>query len=74
MVLQGTFQILLLCYVADSINLERLKSILQIRPAERLPSFTHPAPEYVRFELSPVIEPLDPVELETGERLPAVGG
>ncbi|TAM82996.1 MAG: hypothetical protein EPN47_07000 [Acidobacteria bacterium] len=71
MVLQGTFRILLLYDVADSINLDRLKSILKIRPAERLPSFTHPTPEYVRFELPPVVEPLNPVELETGERLEA---
>lgn len=71
MALQGTFRILLLYDVADSINLERLKSILHIRPAERLPSFTHPTPEYVRFEMPPVIEPLDPVELETGHRLEA---
>ena len=71
MVLQGTFRILLLYDVADSINLERLKSILQIRPSERLPSFMHPTPEYVRFELPPVIEPLEPIELETGDRLQA---
>ncbi len=62
---------MLLYDVADSINLERLNSILQVQPAERLPSFTHPTPEYVRFELPPVVEPLDPVELETGERLEA---
>lgn len=71
MLLQGTFRILILYDVADSINLDRLESILQIRPAERLPSFTHPTPEYVRFELPPVIEPLDPVELGTGQRLEA---
>jgi len=71
MVLRGTFRILLLYDVADSINLERLNSILQVRSSERLPSFTHPTPEYVRFELPPVIEPLDPIELETGDRLGA---
>lgn len=71
MALQGIFRILLLYDVADSINLERLKAILQIRPAERLPSFTHPTPEYVRSELPPVIEPLDSIELETGDRLEA---
>jgi hypothetical protein len=71
MALRGTFRILLLYDVADSINLERLKSILQLRPAERLPSFTHPTPDYVRFELPPVIEPLDPIELEAGDRLEA---
>jgi hypothetical protein len=71
MALQGTLRILFLYDVADSINLERLKSILQVRPAERLPSFPRPTPEYVRFELPPVIEPLDPIELETGDRLEA---
>ncbi|HXH49131.1 MAG TPA: hypothetical protein VNM47_07275 [Terriglobia bacterium] len=68
MLLQGTFRILLLYDVADSINLDQLKTILQIQAPERLPSFTHPTPEYVRFELPPVIEPLGPVELETGDR------
>ncbi len=71
MALQGTFRILLLYDVADSINLERVNSILQVRRAERLPSFAHPTPEYVRFELPPVVELLDPIELETGERLQA---
>jgi len=71
MALQGTFRILLLYDVADSINLERLKSILRVPPAERLPSFMHPTPEYVRFELPPVIEHLDPIRLETGEQLEA---
>ena len=71
MALQGTFRILLLYDVADSINLERLKSTLGVPPAERLPSFMHPTPEYVRFELPPVIEHLDPVRLETGEQLEA---
>ena len=71
MALQGTFRFLLLYDVADSINLERLKSILRLPPAERLPSFMHPTPEYVRFELPPVIEPLEPIKLETGKQLEA---
>lgn len=71
MTLQGAFRILLLYDVADSINLERLNSILQVPRPERLPRFTHPTPEYVRFELPPVVEALDPIELETGTRLEA---
>lgn len=71
MALQGTFRILLFYDVADSINLVRLKSISEVRLAERLPSFPRLTPEYVRFELTPVIQPLDPVELETGDRLEA---
>lgn len=71
MALHGTFRILILYDVADSINLERLNSILQIPPPSRHPSFAHPAPEYVRFALPPVIESLDPIELEMGTRLQA---
>lgn len=71
MALQGTFRILLLYDVADSISLERLNLILQVERAGRLPSFAHPTPEYVRFELPPVIETLDPIELESGVRLEA---
>jgi hypothetical protein len=46
MLLQGTFRILLLYDVADSINLDRLKAILQIQPPERLacPALRIPRP------------------------------
>jgi hypothetical protein len=45
-----------------------LRTLLKAPPARREPTFLHPAPEYVRFEKPPVIEPIDPFVLEGGER------
>jgi len=41
------------------------------RASRASPQFAHPTPEYVRFELPPVIEALDPIELESGVTLEA---
>jgi hypothetical protein len=65
----GWFRVLVLYDVAEEIRLEELRSILGSEPAGRAPSFTRPTPEYVRFESPPVVEPLDGVELDTGEQL-----
>lgn len=68
--LAGSFRMLFLYDVSEEIRLEELRKILSVPPAgAREPSFRHPAPEYVRFEKPPVIEPLEPILLETGERL-----
>ena len=34
-------------------------------------SFKHPAPGYVQYQRPPVVEPIEPLVLETGERLDA---
>ena len=39
--------------------------------AGRRPSFKHPAPGYVRYQRPPVVVPIEPFILETGERLDA---
>jgi hypothetical protein len=57
-----------MCDVADSILLDRLRTILDV-PAERSPSFTHPTPEYVRFERPPVVEAVAPIEIEPHRRI-----
>jgi hypothetical protein len=69
MSLRGCFRVLMLYDVADSIHLEQLRSILAVEPTARMPSFTRPTPDYVRFEKPPVIVAVDPIEIETGERL-----
>jgi hypothetical protein len=56
-VLTGSFWILYLYDVAEEIALENLRA----RPAGREPAFRHPAPDYVRFQKPPVIEPLEPI-------------
>src|SRR5262249_12457608 len=55
--------------VAEAIHLEELRTILGASRAARSPSFAHPTPDYVRFEQPPVIDPLEPIELDGGERL-----
>ena len=55
--LRGAFRLLILFDVADAIRLETVRSHLGVA-AERTPGFLRPAPEYVRFESPPVVEPL----------------
>ncbi|HEY6273511.1 MAG TPA: hypothetical protein VIX19_16140 [Terriglobales bacterium] len=63
---QGSVLALTLYDVCDEINLAQLPALISGR---RLPqSFKHTTPEYVRFESPPVMEPLGPVALDTGEQ------
>jgi hypothetical protein len=63
---QGSVLALTLYDVCDEINLAQLPALIAGR---RLPpSFKHTTPEYVRFESPPVMEPLGPVVLDTGEQ------
>ena len=61
MALRGSFQTLMLYDVADAIRLDDLRTILGFGGPERLPHFTRPAPDYVRFERPPVTQPIDPI-------------
>ena len=63
MALRGSFRVLIMCDVADSILLDRLGPIVGVAP-ERSPSFAHPTPDYVRFERPPLVEALAPLEIE----------
>lgn len=45
--------------VADEIRLDALRSALSIAQPTRTPAFSKPAPDYVRFERPPVVEPLE---------------
>lgn len=56
--MRGSIRQLILFDVADEIRLDELREALGIPEPERTPSFTRPAPDYVRFERPPVIEPL----------------
>jgi hypothetical protein len=64
MALRGSFQVLMLYDVADGIRLDELRGILGLVGPERLPQFIRPAPEYVRFERPPVIQPIDAIKPE----------
>jgi hypothetical protein len=60
--LSGSFRTLFLFDISEEIRLEELRKILGADSGRREPSFRQPAPEYVRFEAPPVIEPLEPIE------------
>jgi hypothetical protein len=66
--LRGSVLVLIQFDVCEEIQLDRLRQIIGARTQEQ-PAFKHPAPGYVRYERPPVLEPLDPLVLESGERL-----
>ena len=66
--LHGSVLVLIQFDVCEEIRLDRLREIFSARTLEQ-PSFKHPAPGYVRYQRPPVVEPLDPLVLETGEHL-----
>jgi len=55
---RGSVRQLVLFDVADEIRLRDLAGALNIAIPERAPAFSKPAPDYVRFERPPVIEPI----------------
>src|SRR3989442_8849195 len=68
---QRSLWTILLYDVAEGIELGKLRAILGIEPAAREPRFRHPTPEYVRFEQSPLEQPVEAPPLASGERLQA---
>src|SRR3984957_2508440 len=57
--MQGFIRQLVLFDVADEIRLDTLRAALGIPEPTRTPAFSKPAPDYVRFERPPVVEPLE---------------
>jgi len=66
--LSGFVLVLIQFDVCEEIRLDQLRQTVNARTL-RQPSTKQAAPSYVRYERPPVIERLDPLELETGERL-----
>jgi hypothetical protein len=66
--LRGSVLVLIQFDVCEEIRLDQLRQIVGARTQEQ-PSFKHPAPGYVRYERPPVLEPLESLVLESGERL-----
>jgi hypothetical protein len=67
--IQGSIIVLNLYDLAEEIRLSDLPPLIG---GTRLPpKFKHTTPEYVRFEKPPVIEPLPPLALASGERFEA---
>jgi hypothetical protein len=66
--LQGSVLVLIQFDVCEEIKLDKLRQIFSARTLEQ-PSLKHAAPGYVRYQRPPVLEPIEPLVLETGERL-----
>src|SRR5256884_4720595 len=66
--LHGSVMVLIQFDVCEEIRLDRGGGGFSARTVEQ-PSFKHPAPGYVRYQRPPVVEPIEPLILETGERL-----
>ena len=66
--LRGSVLVLLQFDVAEAIRLDRLQELIRARTVQQ-PSLKHPAPGYVRYQRPPVVEPLEALVLESGERL-----
>src|SRR5260370_17905415 len=66
--LQGSVLVLIQFDVCEEINLDALRDIFGARRQEA--SFKHPAPGYVRFERAPVVQPAQPLILESAKHLP----
>src|SRR5207245_5311282 len=66
--LRGAVLVLIQFDVCEEIKLDQLRQIFGARTLEQ-PSFKHPTPGYVRYQRAPVVEPIEPLLLESGERL-----
>jgi len=65
--LQGSVRVLIQFDVSEEIRLDALRDIFGAKRQEA--SFKHPAPGYVRYQRPPVVERVEPLVLESGERL-----
>ena len=54
--------------VCEELRLDYLQQAVSARTVQQ-PRMKQPVPAYVRYERPPVVEPLEPLVLETGERL-----
>src|SRR5579871_5310307 len=65
----GGFVLVLIQFdVCEELRLDVLQQAVKARTVQK-PSIKHPAPSYVRYQRPPVVGPLEPLLLETGERL-----
>jgi len=67
--LQGSVLVLIQFDVSEEIRLDLLRTIFGARRQDV--SFKHPSPGYVRYQRPPVVERVEPLVLESGERLDA---
>jgi len=66
--LQGSVLVLIQFDVCEEIRLDQLRQIFSARTVQQ-PILKHAAPGYVRYQRPPVVEPIEPLVLDSGERL-----
>jgi hypothetical protein len=66
--LSGSISVLLQFDVCEEIGLNDLRNLLQTETL-RLPKLKYPAPGYIRYQRAPVVEPIEPLVLDSGESL-----
>jgi hypothetical protein len=66
--LTGVVLVLVQFDVCEEIRLDKLRTILGTKTVA-LPQLKHPSPEHVRYERPPVVEAIEELTLESGERL-----
>jgi hypothetical protein len=66
--LQGAILVLIQFDVCEEIKLDQLRQIFKARTVAH-PSLKHPAPGYVRYQRPPVVDPIETLVLDSGERL-----
>jgi hypothetical protein len=64
----GSVLVLIQFDVCEELRLDQLQQSVNARTQQQ-PSMKHAAPAYVRYQRPPVIGPLEPILLESGERL-----
>ncbi len=67
--MKGLFRILFLYDAAETIRLDVLSSLLAPSGAKPPAGLTPPIPQHLRFERPPVVEPVESVALDNGERI-----
>ncbi|MGB8260874.1 MAG: hypothetical protein WCE75_11010 [Terracidiphilus sp.] len=68
MALSGSVLVLIQFAVCEELRLDILQQAVSARTLEK-PSMKNAAPAYVRYQRPPVVDALEPLTLETGERL-----
>ena len=66
--IHGSVLVLIQFDVCEEIHLDQLRRIFGARTLQQ-PALKHPAPGYIRYERPPVVETIDPLVLDSGERL-----
>jgi hypothetical protein len=71
MIVRGYFRILSFFDIGEAFDLDKLRLLLGPAASPYSPGFIHRTPEYAQAQNVPILEPIDPLTLPTGETLEA---